>query len=308
MKCPICNSKNINIEYKNVNDIEHRVAKGNFNYYKCLDCEAIFIYPMPKLEEISSFYGDSYQCHSTIKKKRKNKFKELIKRYLGFLFLDRSVEKNFYRIFKRIDKPIKNIKVLEYGCGNCSTLIILKDKFNLKTEQISGIDCSKNAIDICKQNGINAKHLCSIKDINDKFDIIYSFQVLEHLQNPKEFIEEGYSRLLDNGILYLQFPNSKSFGRKIFKKYWTGNDFPRHLYLFNKKTINILIDDKFEILYLKTDRFYSSSIKLREGLKLNENHWTDKAIWNILLRLHFGKLFGVFGLGDNIHLILRKKK
>jgi len=307
MNCPLCGSSDLKIEYKNVKDIEHRVAKGNFNYYKCNNCELIFIYPLPDINEVASFYDESYQCYSHPSKNKKNNFKEFIKKYFGFLFLDKIVEKNFQKIFKLLGKSIKDIKILEYGCGSCSTLLFLKKIFNLKDEQIMGVDLSRVAINICKQNGINAKCIYDIKEVNEKFDIIYSFQVLEHLLDPKDFINQSYDKLNAGGILYLQTPNSNGLARKIFKEFWKGNDIPRHIFIFNKKNLYKLLDDKFEILYFSTDRFYSSSFKLKKGLRLNEKHWTDKTLWNILLRLDFGRLLGLFGKGDNIHLILKKK-
>jgi 2-polyprenyl-3-methyl-5-hydroxy-6-metoxy-1,4-benzoquinol methylase len=305
--CPLYGSINIDIEYENVTDIEHKVAKGSFNYYKCRKCELVFIYPLLSIEALSSFYSNSYQCYSTIESKQKNKIKEFIKKYFGFLFLDLSIEKKFNKIFKLINKPMQDITILEYGCGSGSMILYLKENFKLKKEQILGVDFSVDAINICKKNGVNAKQAFNIKEINNTYDVIYAFQVLEHLKDFKEFIDNSYLKLKEGGVLYLQLPNFDSFGRKYFKEYWKGNDFPRHLYFFNKRSLHKLIEDKFEIIEFQTDRFYSSSIKLKKGLKLNEKHWTDKIIWSVLLRLYFGKFLGLFGIGDNIHLILRKK-
>ncbi len=272
-----------------------------------MECKLIFIYPLPTIDEISSFYPDSYQCHSDVDKKEKRIIKEFIKKYLGFLFLDKTIEKKFKKIFKTFKKPLKDIKILEYGCGSCNMIVNLKKEFDLDKNQIVGVDFSNNAVETCKKNNIDAKQVYSINEINSKFDIIYSFQVLEHLSDPKEFINQCYLKLNNKGILYIQLPNNDGIGQRIFKRYWKGNDFPRRLFQFNKNNLSTLVGNKFEVLEFDTDRFYLSSIKLKKGLRLDESHWSDKTLWNIVFNLYLGRFLGFFGLGDNIHLILRKK-
>jgi len=306
--CPICGSMRCIIEFKNIEDIEHKYVKGKFDYYKCKKCKVVFLHPLPSDEQISQFYNPEYQCHTTIDIKARNKTKEFIKKYFGFLFLDNLVFKNISKCFKFILKDKEDVSILEYGCGNCSLMYQIKEKFSLNKNQILGIDLSKSAVKTCKKIGCNAIEGNSLSVVkNKKFDLVLSFQVLEHLSNPKLFLDDVYNLLNNNGILYLQFPNYNSFGRKIFKKYWKGLDVPRHIFLYNKKNIQLLLKDKWEIIDYKTDRFYTSSIKLKKGLKLNEKHWTDKTVWSILLRIHFGRLLGFFGIGDNIHLIIKKK-
>lgn len=50
----------------------------------------------------------------------------------------------------------------------------------------------------------------SLKQIKKKFDIIFSFQVFEHVNKPEEFIEDVLNLLNKNGYLVLSTPNPDS--------------------------------------------------------------------------------------------------
>jgi len=307
MKCNVCGSEDCEIKYVGLEDIEQRYVTGKFNYYKCKMCTAIFMYPMPELNKIIEFYNPSYSPHQKVVKKKKTYIKEAIKKYFGFLFLDKSIMKKYKQIFKNLDKPLNEIKILEYGCGSCGQLYLLKEEFNLNEDQILGVDFSQNAIDGCNAIEINAKRMNSLTELeNQKFDVISAFQLLEHLNNPKEFIEQAYKLLNDGGVIYLELPNYNSFGRKYFEKYWEGLDVPRHLVQYNKKSLEMLMNEKFQVINISTNKFFTESIKIKHGHLLGNRYWSDNGMFNIIMRVWFGNFLSLLGKGDNLQSIFKK--
>ena len=86
-------------------------------------------------------------------------------------------------------------------------LFIYKTKHN-----IVGIDVQKNAINEAKKNYGNKNFYCIpfeklSKKINKKYDLICSFEVIEHLRNPMEFWNFASSNLKKNGEIVLSTPN-----------------------------------------------------------------------------------------------------
>jgi SAM-dependent methyltransferase len=99
---------------------------------------------------------------------------------------------------------------LEVGCGHGHFV----RQANQKGIQIEGIDSNDRAVLEAQQDGLNI-HRQSVKDIlvhnKNQYDYLCSFQVLEHLPNPLEFLKDCTDLLKPNGKLLLSVPNANSF-------------------------------------------------------------------------------------------------
>ena len=65
----------------------------------------------------------------------------------------------------------------------------------------------KQALGLIKNKGILFRYTEKINFNGKKFDIIFLFHVLEHIQNPKNFLLEIKKHLKDSGTIYLEVPN-----------------------------------------------------------------------------------------------------
>lgn len=95
----------------------------------------------------------------------------------------------------------KDSKILEYGCGNGRILKHLQD-YN-----IWGVDLVQDFINDGILNGI--KNLYNIEtELNEKFDIIFSYTVFIHLNDNDTInaLKYIYNHLKDDGKAYLQMP------------------------------------------------------------------------------------------------------
>ena len=114
--------------------------------------------------------------------------------------------KNYYRKWRweySYAKQLvnKHMDILEIGCGRGFFLKEIESKVNSSL----GLELNKNAINskVCKTKIINqdiSQHL-------GKYDMIFSFQVLEHISNPKVFLEAALKLLRPNGLLAISTPN-----------------------------------------------------------------------------------------------------
>jgi len=72
------------------------------------------------------------------------------------------------------------------------------------------------------------------------FDVITSFDVLEHLYEPKRVIEKINYWLKPGGIYYLAVPNIASWEANLLKSYWYGLEMPRHLFMYSPRSLRAL--------------------------------------------------------------------
>lgn len=131
-------------------------------------------------------------------------------------FYHDNIEKEFPSWYKLLltDTLIKikpELKVLELGCGTSVFLKYLYQNKILSADQIYGIDYSPEAIKILK-NVIPSKHLIAgdlyeIDFSNNKFDMVFLMEVIEHLEQPDIVLDKVFKSLIVNGLFYLSFPN-----------------------------------------------------------------------------------------------------
>ena len=81
---------------------------------------------------------------------------------------------------KRIFRDIKNINVLEYGCGTGMFL----SELSKKKIKCQGIEVDPYQIKIAKNNGLNVENIKLESLKNNSFDLCVMFDVLEHLTKP----------------------------------------------------------------------------------------------------------------------------
>lgn len=104
----------------------------------------------------------------------------------------------------------KNQKVLEFGCGNGFFLDILKEN----GIDCAGIEINDKAIKIARQRGhtiFNDKLENLSLILKNSYDILCSFQVFEHINNPGYVINKLLEILKPKGQLIISVPNNDSY-------------------------------------------------------------------------------------------------
>ena len=133
---------------------------------------------------------------------------------------------------------LKNIepgsKILEAGCGTGSFLEVMSKKgFNC-----TGLELNQAAVTVCQQKGLNVYKQLLEEHVTahaEMYDVVCSFQVLEHVYDVNSFITTSLQCLKPGGKLIIAVPNNNPWYYK-YDKLNTLNMPPHHSGLWNKKT------------------------------------------------------------------------
>jgi len=105
-------------------------------------------------------------------------------------------------------------KILEIGCGSGRFMTLAKDA-GLSVE---GLEQNNEAISEAKRNGLRVREATvedAAKQCPGIYDAVCGFQVLEHVANPKEFLDACCTLLKPGGLLLLAVPNQDSYVRHM---------------------------------------------------------------------------------------------
>jgi 2-polyprenyl-3-methyl-5-hydroxy-6-metoxy-1,4-benzoquinol methylase len=168
-----------------------------------------------------------------------------------------------FKLFKRATgMTIKEIySYLDIGAGSGERVSYLKENGCKNSQGLDKFTFIKEKIK--KEAEIINSDILDFKP-NKKFQTISLAHVLEHLENPKEVLLHIRENILTkNGYLFIQVPNYNSFERYVFKSKWFCFDAPRHLWHFNRKSLQKLLSSfgyKIEGCYSLNALFHPVSI------------------------------------------------
>lgn len=259
------------MEYK-----ECKICKGEvklinkkFNLAQCYNCKLIFCLKIYSQDQFIAVYDQLYNEENAIYRKH------AVVEYT--MLLENKEIKVGYHRSRLLKKHVLNEKcksVLEIGSG----IGLIGSYIRNKNEKINylGIEIDKEAYQksqLLKLNTINAD-FTAIETIEQSFDVIMLWEVLEHLQDLKLFLELAYKKLNKNGKVILSTPNynkiynyPKRDADAIFQ-----DQPPVHLNFFTKENIssifelNHFVECKatvkiFPYLDIKSKKFYIDFFK-----------------------------------------------
>ncbi len=120
--------------------------------------------------------------------------------------LSLSYYSKYIRFIKKYLKD-KNSVFLDVGCGNG---VVLNEFNKDKYKNGYGVDISNLFVKEAKSKGLKNVYYYkgdSLPFRDNFFDLIGSFNVLEHTNNPDKFIKEQVLKLKSNGYLIISCPN-----------------------------------------------------------------------------------------------------
>lgn len=137
---------------------------------------------------------------------------------------------------KAPDYISKGSKVLEVGSGEGKYLKYLQVNHEC---DCTGVELNLQAVKKGNENGVNLKHELvqeHAKTNAGKYDVVYFFQVLEHISDIKSFLEASVACLKPGGKLLICVPNNEPYFFKYIE-YSKLNSPPHHMGWWNTESL-----------------------------------------------------------------------
>lgn len=128
-------------------------------------------------------------------------------------------------------------KLLDVGCGNGYFLSAAREKCG----SCIGLELSAHLAEIARKNSgvpVYCKLLTEFPDAD--IDIITAFDIIEHVQDPLQFMRDAARHLKVGGCILLYTPNFDSLSVKVLREYSSIVDGSEHVILFNHSSLEEL--------------------------------------------------------------------
>lgn len=255
-QCPLCKQSKFS-PYLSCKD--HTVSSETFQLQQCLGCGFVITSPRPDEVMMPGYYqSNNYISHTDSSSGLIDKVYQIA----------RTVTVRWKYNIIRKHGSVKPASVLDFGCGTGAFLKYCQNK-GLNT---AGVEPSHIAREKAEQ--ITGQLIVpELTQIQEKFDAITLWHVLEHVYDLDATVSTLKDRLSENGTIFIAVPNLKSIDAHHYGEYWAAFDVPRHLWHFSKETMERLLNNHNlklrEMLPMPLDSFYVSMLseKYKNGNK-----------------------------------------
>jgi len=241
-RCLLCRN-NAKIVLSDIFDTRFGI-EGFYNVARCESCGLEQLLPKPENDELVGLYKKHYNFIDNENKR----YKTLRQKFLSSIFFD---------IWSIIDGDItfQLIKgkghLLDVGCNEGRGLEIYKKN----GFYVEGLEINSEAASVARAKGFKV-HIESLENIQTakQYDVLVLTNVIEHSLSPINMIKNANNRLLPGGQLWISCPNSQSWYRNLFGKYWINWHPPFHISHFSEKSLTkLLVENGFAICSIKNE-------------------------------------------------------
>ena len=293
--CPLCGSQ-----------AHYERTLNGVDLVKCHTCTFVYAGVDDKIIEEANFHFDE----------------NLVERYRG---LQTWVDRHWFsRIARRITRKVGVGKVLDVGCGNG---LLLREFIKLGW-QAYGIDPSPWAKQCAEGYEVYRSTLHGAALPDDHFDAVMNTAVLEHVAQPRGYVEEIIRILKPGGCAYFNVPNYGSLAIRLGASSFRSNIPPAHASFFTHKTLRELFAPYADALAEVSVRSYG--ISQSYGVYVRLHRWFGRLAgrskpagdapkaagsgtsWKGVLAWLLGTVYYYAGrplkLGDKLEVIVVKKR
>ncbi|MEO5584976.1 MAG: class I SAM-dependent methyltransferase [Flavobacteriales bacterium] len=203
-KCPQCGQ----IESRPI------AALAKQHIVRCKSCGFVYTGWEPTEQELVAYY-EHYPAPSTISPITITRYDELLKRFAPYRKMGR---------------------LFEVGCGAGHFL----ERAKMQEWDVQGNEYGELTMKACRDRGIPVTEGKLDPDAHElgSYDIVCSFEVIEHVIHPRIEIKNMLALLRPGGLLYLTTPNYNSLARMIAPGEWSVASYPEHLNYFTSRTMS----------------------------------------------------------------------
>jgi SAM-dependent methyltransferase len=280
-RCKICENETGNQTYLG-REMQFG-TREEFEYVKCNNCGCLQIKEIPT--DLEKYYPPQYTAYTRVPVTIDPPYKALLKHQKAKYCLGNQLNLFGFVLSKiygcdltgklRRAKVHFNDKILDVGTGNGRRLVTLRRE---GFSNLTGIDPYIKT-DISYDNGVKVIKM-DILNVKEMYDFVMMNHSFEHMPNPFEVLKQIYRILKPGKIVMIRIPVVDSYSWYKYKENWVGFDPPRHLFIYNKKSIKTLAEKcGFELMDILFDgsewQFWASEQYMQDIPMRSENSYLE---------------------------------
>jgi SAM-dependent methyltransferase len=220
--CPACGRGDQAFEFEKI----------GFRYVTCSHCQTLFANPRPPIADLKHFYTEAASTQFWINE-----------------FFQPVAEVRREKIFRPRAQDIarrfgadRKWRVGDIGAGFGLFLAELRRLW--PHSDLLAIEPSSQQADICRAANFKVFQgmVEEMTGYEGGFDLLTSFELLEHLQDPGIFLAQVWDLLQPGGCLYLTTLNGLGFDIQILWEHSKAIFPPHHLNFFNPDSVGLLLE------------------------------------------------------------------
>ena len=210
---------------------------GRYFVSECAGCG--FWFQNPRLPEALHplLYPANYVPHAEVSADRPSPGRGL-KQFVKGLIRSTLTTRRRENCIDLVPDFVPQGRLLEIGCASGGRLLSLKAA---GWALLHGIEMVSEAADRAARSGIEVE-TGRVEDVLPRFpdryfDVIITSMVMEHLCDPFAVVKDIARKLKPRGQFLFSTIVRDSLDCKLYRKYWAGFDFPRHMVHFRLRDI-----------------------------------------------------------------------
>jgi len=250
--CPICATREKALIHDGLWDNVFFAAPGRWSLWRCRGCRSAYLDPRPDADTIGLAYS-RYYTHDRQEPPPPVGALQRLRAALGNDYRNRrygthrspanALGKPLALAFAPLRWPVDVAfrflprvpgRVFDLGCGGGDFLEMAREA----GWEVAGSD--PDPVARARAGGLGIEVRATPEAWGDQagaFDAVTMNHVIEHVHDPLATLATTLRLLRPGGMLYIETPNIDAIGHDIYGPNWRGLETPRHLVLFNRKSL-----------------------------------------------------------------------
>jgi SAM-dependent methyltransferase len=200
-----------------------------YRLLECQDCGFLTMFPQPNDQELAKIYGEGYTLMQASEEAK-----------LHFAALKRATATRYLELIGRY-RGHNSGRLLEIGCGSGDLLAVASSMgYQVTGVEYSPHSCAEARQRLAGKGEIIQGEIGALADRARSYDVCVLSDVIEHVRDPRAFLNQIYALLVPKGVIFIATPTLDSSSAKLMKSKWMEFK-AEHLHYFNQNTLHSLL-------------------------------------------------------------------
>jgi 2-polyprenyl-3-methyl-5-hydroxy-6-metoxy-1,4-benzoquinol methylase len=229
--CNLCGAKDARVMFH----------KRGHDFMQCRQCGLEWVHPLPDMEKLRELYSSPRYFRT-----------DSISQY-GYSDYVRNKHLYVNLFNRRLDEILRHTngrqgRLLDVGCATG----VLLELARLRGWEVKGVDVSSYATEIARDYYRLDIFTGTLEEANyddDQFDVVVMDDLIEHVGDPSELVQESCRILAPGGLLTMNTPNRGGLWHRLMGRRWFHYKQSEHLVFFSPKVMADLLNRQgFDLL------------------------------------------------------------